>query len=138
MTDRKLCFSPTALVKRLAVLVVSVVVLFGFSQTAALANSNPLSTALNAELAPNSLIALAASSRFAAQAESEGQEPIISEAKLNEKREQRREWQSEVSAAAVTEPKTEPDESLGELIKDKLNLEEIVEENEIVDSIKNP
>ncbi|WOD40206.1 hypothetical protein [Nodosilinea sp. E11] len=88
--------------------------------------------------APTSLIALAASSRFAANKELEGQEPIISESRLEEMREQRREWQSEASAAAAAAlDNTTTEDTVGGTVKDKLNLEEITEENEIVGRIKN-
>lgn len=105
--------------RRLVVLLVSMAVLFGLSQTAALANS-----------APNPLVALAASSRFAAQAESEALKPDIPEEKLSKMREQRREWQNKASAAAAAEGKTEP--STGNLVRDKLNLDEITQENEMI------
>ncbi|PZV02915.1 MAG: hypothetical protein DCF32_14480 [Leptolyngbya sp.] len=106
----------------------AVVALFGFSQTAALANP-----------APSSLVALAASSRFAAQAESKGAEPIIPEEKLSEMREQRREWQNKAAtdAAAAADADKTSNSSAGELIKDKLNLNEITQENEIVETITN-
>jgi hypothetical protein len=130
------------LAKHLAALTLGVVVLLGFSQSAALAStisseSMPLSA--RADFTPNSLIALAASSRFAAQKESEGQAPTISEQRLDEIREQRREWQSEVSAEAAAESdNTTSKTSLPGAAKDKLNLDEITEENEIVGRIKNP
>ena len=128
MATRKLHVSLKMTVKRLAVLLVAVVAIFGFSQTAALANP-----------APSSLVALAASSRFAAQAESKGAEPIIPEEKLSEMREQRREWQNKAAtdAAAAADSGKKSKSSAGELIKDKLNLDEIVEENEIVETITN-
>ncbi|TVQ08423.1 MAG: hypothetical protein EA368_11890 [Leptolyngbya sp. DLM2.Bin27] len=87
----------------------------------------------------NSLIALAASSRFAAAKEFEGQAPTISEQRLDQIREQRREWQSEVSAEAAAErDNTTTKNTLPGAVKDKLNLDEIIEENEIVGRIKNP
>ncbi|MBD2256759.1 hypothetical protein [Pseudanabaena sp. FACHB-2040] len=135
MTIHKFFFSLKATAKRLAVLLMGVIVLFGFSQTAALANSTPPRT----ESASNVLVALAASSRFASQAELKNQEPTVSESRLDEMREQRREWQSEVSAAAETKSdmKKESGDSVGETIKNKLNLEEITEENEIVEELRN-
>jgi hypothetical protein len=129
MTTRKLYISLKMAVKRLAVLLVAVVALFGFFQTAALASPTP-----------GSLVALAASSRFAAQAESKGAEPVIPEEKLSEMREQRREWQNKAAtqAAAAADAEKQSKSSAGELIKDKLNLDEITQENEIVEAITNP
>jgi hypothetical protein len=123
-----------AIAKRLMVLLVSAMVLLGVLPTPALAG--PL--AANTPTSPNGYLALAASSRFAAQAEVEAdpQDPTIPESRLEEMREQRREWQSEVSSAA-TDVKDETGNSVGEVIKDKLNLEEIVEDNEILDDIRN-
>jgi hypothetical protein len=132
MADRTFYASLKAIAKRLSVLLVSVMVVFGFSQTAALANS----TTPGLEPGSNSLIALAASSRFAAEAAFEGEEAKISESRLEKMRERRRQWQSEVSANADTENESEP--SLGEAVKDKLNLEEITQENEIVDDLVHP
>lgn len=130
--------------KHLTALAVGAIVLFGFAQTAALAS--PIPSERMASLSPsgtaftsNSLFALAASSRFAADKEFEGQVPTISEQRLEEIREQRREWQSEVSAKAAAEgDNTTSKTTLPGVAKDKLNLEEITEENEIVDRIKNP
>ncbi|MGB3200285.1 MAG: hypothetical protein WBA99_05250, partial [Nodosilinea sp.] len=94
-------------------------------------------TTLGLGTGSNSLIALAASSRFAAEAAFEGEEPKLSEAKLEKMRERRRQWQSEASASADTEIDT-TEESVGNAIKDKLNLEEITQENEIVDDLTQP
>ncbi|PSN14884.1 hypothetical protein C7293_09625 [filamentous cyanobacterium CCT1] len=132
MVDRTFYASLKAIAKRLSVMLVSVMVLFGFSQTAALANS----TMPELGASSSALIALAASSRFAAEAAFEGEEPKISESRLEEMREQRRQWQSEASANANTEIESEG--SVGEAVKDKLNLEEITEENEIVDDLTRP
>ncbi|MBD2110512.1 MULTISPECIES: hypothetical protein [Cyanophyceae] len=128
MTTSKIHISLKMIAKRLTVLFVTVVALFGFSQTAALASPTP-----------SSLVALAASSRFAAQAESEALKTTIPEEKLSEMREQRREWQNKAAttAAAAAEAGKKPKSSAGELIKDKLNLDEITEENEIVETITN-
>lgn len=49
------------------------------------------------------LIAVAASSRFAAQAEAEGAEPLIPADRFAEMREKRRQWQSEASGEAEEE-----------------------------------
>lgn len=129
MMTRKLYLSLKTITKRLTVLFVTLVALFGFSQTAALAS--PTSS---------SLVALAASSRFAAQAESKGLKPVIPEEKLSEMREQRREWQNKATtqAAAAADAEKQSKGSAGELIKDKLNLDEITKENEIVETITNP
>lgn len=129
MTTRKLYISLETIAKRLTVLLVTVVALFGFSQTAALASPSP-----------SSLVALAASSRFAAQAESKNLKPVIPEEKLSEMREQRREWQNQAAttAAAAAEADKQSKSSAGELVKDKLNLDEITQENEIVETITNP
>ncbi|MFQ4135173.1 hypothetical protein PGN35_002530 [Nodosilinea sp. PGN35] len=126
MVNRKLYISLTKVFKRLAVLVFSVALLFGVSQPTALASS-----------APGSLVALAASSRFAAQAESDALKPVIPEERLSEMREQRREWQNQVSASAsaAADNAKNKDQSAGELVKDKLNLDEITQENEIVDEL---
>ncbi|MBD2105905.1 hypothetical protein [Nodosilinea sp. FACHB-13] len=128
MTTRKLYISLKMIAKRLTVLFVTVVALFGFSQMTALASPTP-----------SSLVALAASSSFAAQTESQAQKPIISEEKLSEMREQRREWQNRAAttAAAAAETDEKSTSSAGELIKEKLNLDEITQENEIVETITN-
>ncbi|WP_035984583.1 hypothetical protein [Leptolyngbya sp. KIOST-1] len=123
--------------KRLAVLLASVVLLFSVSQTAALASSNVLAAEPDSHLDAHRLIALAASSRFAAEAAFEGEEPTISEARLDEMREQRRQWQSQVSEAADTTDK-EAANSADQAAGDPLNLNEIVEENEIVDELTPP
>jgi hypothetical protein len=78
---------------------------------------------------PGWQLALAASSRFAAEAETENLEPTISEAKLNEMRERRREWQSAASATAAAESKAEKSDDEG--VKEKLNLDEITQNNPI-------
>lgn len=132
------------LAKHLTALALGVMILFGFSQAAALASpmlseARSLSLPSATALTTNSLIALAASSRFAAAKEFEGQAPTISEQRLDQIREQRREWQSEVSAEAAAErDNTTTKNTLPGAVKDKLNLDEIIEENEIVGRIKNP
>ncbi|HEY9881785.1 MAG TPA: hypothetical protein V6D29_25265, partial [Leptolyngbyaceae cyanobacterium] len=82
MTSREPRFSLKAIARRLFTLVMGIMVIFSFSQTAALA-STP-----RTELVSNALVALAASSRFAAQAELKGQEPTVSAKRLDELREQ--------------------------------------------------
>jgi hypothetical protein len=120
--------------QRLLILLLAIAAILSFSPGPALAHSAPLEP----ESTHHVLLARAASSRFAAQVESEGVEPRISEKRLEEMRQKRREWQSEASAAAETETKFNPvDESIGEEVKDRLNLEEITQENEIVDKLTN-
>ncbi|MGB3139093.1 MAG: hypothetical protein WBG38_10825 [Nodosilinea sp.] len=127
MKNRSLYASLKAAAKRFVVLTISIMVLFSLSQTTALA-----ATATNQGTGV-SLLALAPSSRLATQATPAGEEPVISEAKLDSMRENRRQWQSEASAVADTTE--EAPASIGEVIKDKLNLDEIVEENEIVEGL---
>lgn len=59
--------------------------------------------------------------------------PSMSTEGLDQKRAQRREIQSQASEAANTE---EPADSVGEALSEKLNLNEIVEENVIVDEVQ--
>jgi hypothetical protein len=59
--------------------------------------------------------------------------PSVSAESLEQKRAQRREIQSRASEAANTE---ESADSVGEALGEKLNLNQIVEENEIVDEVK--
>jgi type IV secretory pathway VirB6-like protein len=59
--------------------------------------------------------------------------PSMSAESLEQKRADRREIQSRASEAADTE---ESANSVGEVLKEKLNLNEIVEDNEIVDGMK--
>ena len=137
MLNRKFNFLLIAVAKHLATLILGVIILVGCFQAAAWANPTAPSPGIQAALTLNPLIA-AASSRFAAQTESaaavEGREPIISESRLNEMREQRRKQQSQASAAAAAAAAAEndkSDDSVGEVIKDRLNLDEITQENEI-------
>ena len=53
-------------------------------------------------------------------------EPTITPEELAQKRAERREFQSEASKASINEEKAD---SIGEVFADKLNLEEIAEEN---------
>lgn len=57
----------------------------------------------------------------------------VSSADLEQKKAERRAMQSQASRAADTE---EEADSIGEVINDKLNLDEIVEENVIVDEAR--
>lgn len=114
------------LTKSLTVLFVGIAILF-YASPAAFANPTTQATALDS----NTLIALAASSRFAAQSDSEEQSRI-SEKRLQELRERRRAWQNQASATAAEEAEDEYANSLGEAVRDKLNLDEITEENEVV------
>jgi|GEM_PF-2067819 len=73
----------------------------------------------------------AASTRSAIAAEAEDADQLfkpIPEAKLDELREQRREWQSEVSSAASED--NPYNSGAGEILRDRLNLKEIIEDNE--------
>lgn len=117
-----------------AVLVFGVMALLSFSQTAAFASTTPAKM----ESISNELIALAASSRFAAEAEFKNQEPIVLEERLDELKERRREWQSAVSGAANTEQEDTLENPIDDVVKNKLNLDEITQENEIVNELKNP
>lgn len=60
-------------------------------------------------------------------------EPTLSAESLEQKRAERRELQSKASEAAKAE---EEANSASETLTEKLNLNEIVEENEIVDGVK--
>ncbi len=93
-----------ATVKRLTVLIVSVLLLFSLTKTAVLAAT--ASPATESGIAPG--IA----------------EPVPGE-NISEMKEQRREWQSKASASR--DVKDDESNSLGETLKEKLNLEEIVE-----------
>jgi len=93
-----------AIAKRLTVLLVAVVMLLSLTQTAVLAATARTQT--DSGVAPGI------------------NAPIDDEA-ISEKKAQRREWQSKASSlkdAQETEPKT-----LGETLKEKLNLDEITE-----------
>lgn len=133
MTSREFRFSLKAIAKRLTVLLMGVIVLFGLSQPAASASSTFSKTETS-----NVVIALAASSRFAAQAELKDQDPIVSQEKLDQMKKKRLKWQSEVSAAAAANAENKDDSKsfVDKVVKDKLNLSEITEENEIVEEIK--
>ena len=138
MLSRKFDFLLKAVTTHLVTLLLSMIILVGCFHAAAWAA--PAAPSLEAQVKStlNPLIAVAASSRFAAQAESaaavEGKEPIISESRLNEMREQRREQQSQASAAAAAAAeKDRTDESVGEVVKEMLNLDEIIEDNEILE-----
>lgn len=134
MAFRKSAFSLRTVAKRLALVLMGAMVLFSFFHSPALANSITSRT----ESASSQLVALAASSRFAAQQEVAGQEMPIPDSKLQEMREKRREWQSEASAAANTDDEDQSGNAVENVVKNRLNLDEITEENEIVDQIKNP
>lgn len=95
--------SVKAIARKLVMLVVGVVVIFSLTQTVALAASSQIQTKPGA--APGIT------------------EPLPNE-NIDELKEQRREWQSKVSAANNEEDKSS---SLGETLKEKLNLDEITE-----------
>ncbi|MBD1911666.1 MULTISPECIES: hypothetical protein [unclassified Leptolyngbya] len=90
-----------AIAKRLTMLFVGVVMFLSLTQTAVLAASR-------ADAEPVRVPGIT--------------EPIPGE-NLAEMREQRREWQSK--ASALHENKNDESESLGEAIKDKLNIDEL-------------
>lgn len=93
-----------AAVKRLTVLIVGVVLFFSVTQTAVLAATT--SPVTESGIAPGI------------------EEPVPGE-NISEMKEQRREWQSKASASR--DVKDDEASSLGETLKEKLNLEEIVE-----------
>jgi hypothetical protein len=79
--------------------------------------------------AAGELIALAASSRFAAPTDEELEIQKMSERRREELREKRRQWQNQASEAAVEEAELE--RMAEDTDEDKLNLEEIAEENPV-------
>lgn len=110
MTD-VFCYLQT-IAKRLAMLLIGVVMLLGLTQTVVLAATD---TAVKSNVTPNL------------------SEPM-SEENLAQLREQRREWQSKVSST-----QNAPDDgvdSLNEALNEKLNLDEIVEDNEIIEETR--
>lgn len=132
MTNSKDYSVLKAIAKHLAVFLVGAMIWLGVGPAIALASSSTAAI----EATHNLLLARAASSRFAAQAEAEGVEPRISEKRFEEMRAKRRQWQSEASANADTEKSV--DDSAGQVVKDRLNLEETPQENEIVDEMTTP
>jgi hypothetical protein len=126
LIDRLGCLCKTR-AKHFIVLGIGIALVWGSFQGVAMATARSSDVGVT----PVWQLGLAASSRFAAQAESENLEPTISEAKLDEMREQRREWQSEVSAAAAAE--SEVEKSSQDSVKDKLNLDEITRNNSITE-----
>ncbi len=93
-----------SIIKRLAILLVSLVVFLSVAQTAVLAASSNLETKTIG--APGVT------------------EPLPDE-DIGEMREERREWQSKASASQSD--KADKSSSLGEAVKDKLNINELVE-----------
>jgi hypothetical protein len=93
-----------AIAQRLVVLLVSVVMLLSLAQTAVLASTSSIETK------PGSAPGIT--------------EPIPGE-NLSELKEQRREWQERASSSH--DVKNNKGDSLGETLKEKLNLEEIKE-----------
>lgn len=131
MITRNISATLKAITRRVFLLLAGGLIVFGLSHPAVLAVPQ-----LGAESGISPTLALAGSSRFAAQAEAGSPESAISEDKLNEMREKRREWQSEASGEAAQEAQEEANDSFGEALREKLNLEEISEENEIIETIK--
>jgi TolA-binding protein len=97
-----------ALTKQLAALLVSLMIVLGLTQTAVFAASSPMK-ANSTELS----------------GATPGITEPVSQEKVSEMQEQRREWQNEVSSARQT--KTDEPSSFGEVLKEKLNLDEITE-----------
>ncbi|MBW4623243.1 MAG: hypothetical protein KME17_28280 [Cyanosarcina radialis HA8281-LM2] len=93
-----------AIAKRLSLLLVTVVAILSLVQTAAIAASDSAET--EAPVAPSITEQLA-------------------DENVDEMREQRREWQSQVSSS--DEAKNDESKPLGETLKEKLNLDEITE-----------
>jgi hypothetical protein len=106
MTTHVLC-SLKAIAKRLTVLLVSVVLFLGFAQPS-LAESTR--AAVQAETGPANVPGIT--------------EPVAGQ-NINELKEQRREWQSR--ASALHGMKDDEPESLGEVLNEKLNLDELSE-----------
>lgn len=104
-----------AIVKRLAVLLVGVILFLSLTQSAVLA------AASSTETEPGAAPGIT--------------EPIPDE-NISEMKEQRREWQSKVSSSREAE-KNEPS-SLGETLKEKLNLDEITHGKETGKNQQNP
>jgi len=75
------------------------------------------------------LIALAASSRFAAPTDEELEIQKMSERRREELREKRRQWQNQTSEAAVEE--AEQERAAKEAAEKKLNLEKMAEKNPV-------
>lgn len=106
MTTHVLC-SLKAIAKRLTVLLVSVVLFLGLAQPS-LAESTR--AAVQAETGPANVPGIT--------------EPVAGQ-NINELKEQRREWQSR--ASALHGMKDDEPESLGEVLNEKLNLDELSE-----------
>jgi cell shape-determining protein MreC len=121
MTVDRFISSLKPAIKRAVVLLVSVTILFSLTPAAALA--------MSASSQRPHLIALAASSRFAAPSDEELQIQKMSEQRRQELREKRRQWQKEASASASNE--AEEVAEVEKSAKDKLNLDEIAEENPV-------
>lgn len=111
--------------KQLSLLLVSLIMALGLIPVAA--QAVPFTPG-----SPQLTLALTASSRFATPSDEDLDVQQIPEGRLEELRAQRREWQSEVSAAAYDA--AEQAEDAEETVKEKLNLEEIIEDNEILNS----
>lgn len=107
----------------LAACLLSVLLLLGFSQTSAWASTLNYSNS-------GIQLALAASSRFAAPSDEDLGVKKMTENRREKLREKRRQWQNQASSEAYDEAEQAAKEQ--ESAKDKLNLEEITEENELV------
>lgn len=109
------------LLRPLSVLLVGLAILWGGLQPAAIA-ATPGSD-------PSQIIALAASSRFAAPTDEELQIEKMSERRREELREKRRQWQNQASEAALEE--AEQERAAAEVDQDTLNLQEIKERSPV-------
>lgn len=114
-----------AIAQRLVVALAGVIVLFGFSPAIASASALPQ----NLNVSSNSLVAVTSASRYEKANESDR---ITSDAEFEAMKQRRREWQSQASeqAAAAAAAEENASSSLGETVKEKLNLDEIVEGSE--------
>ncbi len=107
--------------RHLSMLVVGCAVAFTVMQ--------PTAVATQFSPASSQLIALAASSRFAAPSDEALEIEKMSERRREELREKRRQWQNRASEAAAEE--AEQERIAEEVAQDKLNLQEIEEENPV-------
>jgi hypothetical protein len=85
--------------------------------------------AADAAEGPDVLVAVAASSRFAAQAEYKDAESLIPADRFAEMRERRRQWQSEASEQAVQEAESKA--AAEQSAAAQLNLDEVVESDTV-------
>jgi hypothetical protein len=117
-----------AFLRSLMILIMGVALAIGITPTSVLAaETAPVDVT---SVQPAAIhIALAASSRFAAPTDEELDIQKMSERRREKLREQRREWQNQASEAAAEE--AEQERMAADTDEDKLNLEEIAEENPV-------